>query len=285
METINELGKEYIPVKKLLQEESILPTVTRSLCHMIRVMTWNVWSADHYVQERITHIIRYIRTMEPDIICLQEVTCATYNMIKSVLDTNYTSFQVFMENDISCGTCLLCKKSTININSQPYYYDFEKTEHMCRVIGCEITHVPSNSCFHVLTTQLESGVNNDHIRADQFEIINKVVKPLKYAILAGDLNIVVPTEDTEDKINVSKFYDVWIDIGCPAKMRHTFSRKNINCNDRDSRSARPDRILYTSRNFFQIRAVHMIGCDCISESVQLPASTHYGLLADFTLDV
>lgn len=272
-------GISTVPVKKTLRETYVEPVKTYTL----RILTWNIWCEDQFAHERTAHIIRYLKKMEADVICLQEVTDISYPLIKQAMESSYEMFQIFIDENASYGMCLLCRKKTTVIASQPYYYDFDNTSMGRRVIGCEVEHLNSNLKFHVLNTHLESMKDNDHVRVDQFEVINKVSKQLKYCFLAGDLNSYSPTEELEQKIDSSKFYDSWIAIGCPAKIKYTYNhRRNVNIKGRQS--TRFDRILCNNHNVFHVKSMSLIGCDDISETVPMPASDHYGLVTDYEIN-
>merc|ERR1711971_789134 len=55
-------------------------TVTEGSKPKIRIMTWNIWF-DNITQERIDCILNIIAEKDPDVICLQEVTDETRQMI------------------------------------------------------------------------------------------------------------------------------------------------------------------------------------------------------------
>jgi exonuclease III len=247
---------------------------------LLRLITWNIWSSEDYLQERVLHMITIIKKLHPDLICLQEVTVDSLKIIKDALDTQYHSFQIFVDEGASSGLLLMCRQNTTTIIDQPYYYDFSDTGR--RVVGCEIEHNESGKRMHILTTHLEPSPENDFKRAEQFEVINKVIKPLRNCFLCGDFNILNSGEEVERKIEASKLRDVYIDIGCPSKIKYTYNHhKNKNITNKVS--ARPDRILYSNYHSHTVRALRLLGTDVIDRIGIMP-SNHYGLAADFQIN-
>lgn len=277
----NSPNKSFVPTRKTLKVYE-----TQKVLQVLKLLTWNIWCEDDYMYERMAHIVRNIRHQSPDVICLQEVTAVSYSILKKALESQYESFQIFIDEKAAYGLCIMSKKGTTQIiatgDDGPYYYDFEGCTTMGRkVIGCQIVH-SSGVKFHILNTHLESMGENDHLRSDQFDIIKKVTKHMKHCFLVGDLNICSPSEEIEKKISESKFYDAWIEMGCPSKIKYTYNyRKNSNVKSRYM--SRLDRILYTNKSSFEMKSLSLIGCDTISDTVQIHASDHFGLLAEFNL--
>lgn len=271
------------PKKRTLKTSS---TETRA-SKRFTVLTYNVWFGELYQKERLFKIIAMIREKAPDIVCLQELTVETFNVIENRLGPFYQIFQAFITEGNPYGSCIMCKKDTVKIvesGDNPYYYDYSHTKMHRRVVGCEIEFskfiAPK---MHILTTHLESLPENDTFRGHQVDVLQSVIKPLKNCIVAGDFSIVSQEEDAEKKLHASKLKDCWIEMGCPFKVKHTYnSKKNINIVDKMQQ--RYDRIMYhSSSNAVKPKLLSLIGRDNVSQSVPVPPSNHYGLLAEFEI--
>lgn len=253
--------------------------------HTITALSYNVWFNDAYARERTLKIISIIREQMPDLIGLQELTKDTFELVDSRLSPFYQIFQAFISEGNPYGTCIMCKRDTVRIvegEDNPYYYDYSNTEMSRRIIGCEVEFTNFVAPhFHVLTTHLESLPENDTFRNSQFEIVKKVIKPLKNCILLGDFGIWNSNEQLEQNINNSKLNDAWIKMGCPYKVKYSYNaKKNQNIKGRDQ--FRFDRVLYHS-HLIKPKLLGLVGRNNVSNTVPLPPSNHFGLLVDFQI--
>jgi endonuclease/exonuclease/phosphatase family metal-dependent hydrolase len=247
--------------------------------HLIKIMSYNVWDAEEYWEERIQHVIRIVKDNAPDVCCLLEATANCYKQVLKALETLYIIFQVFIEEGDRVGTILLCRRGRVDLpaGSQPYYYDYNIGEG--RVIGVDLILLSNNEKLHVLCTKLDDHKDNDHIRCDQFKVIQKVIKGLRNCIVAGDFNIFNNDEAINREIMVSKLYDSWIKLGCPLKVKYTFDGKR-NAITPDRSQLRASRIYY-SGSHLNIRAMSLVGIKTMSKELDLPPSCHYGIIATF----
>lgn len=247
--------------------------------HLLKVLSYNVWDKREYWQERIEHITRLIKEYSPDVCCLLDMNEECYNVVQSELEKFYIVFQVFILEGDSTGTVLLCRRETVNLpeGSQPYYYDF--TGGNGRVIGVELELVSNGERVHVLCTKLDDHRDNDHVRSDQFSVIQQVIKKLRNCIVLGDFNIFRENEEVQSKIKVSKLDDAWIKMGCPNRVKYTFDGKR-NRITQDRTQMRATRIYYTGSHL-HIRSLGLVGTATISDSLQITPSCHYGLMGTF----
>lgn len=269
------------PKKRVLKTDIIKPASS----HKFTVLTYNVWFGDMYQHERLSKIICNIREKIPDIVCLHELTVDAFNFVDNKLSAYYYIFQAFITEDDPYGSCIMCKKDSVRIvesDDNPYYYDFNKTKMSRRVLGCEVEFIKfSAPAFHILTTHLESLPENDTFRGPQVDTLHGVIKNLKHCIIAGDFGIANVEEEAEKKLQSSKLTDCWVEMGCPYKLKYSYNAKK-NVNIRDKGQYRYDRILYHSSKI-KVKMLSMIGIDNISQSILIPPSSHYGLLAEFEI--
>ena len=262
--------------KNLEQEEHINTKFT--------IMTYNVWFEEKYIQERTEKIIETIKLYEPDVICFQELTERSYEYLENKLTDIYYIFQIFMSEKNPYGCGIGCKRSSVEIIQQPYYYDYNNTKMSRRLIGCEVKIRGKH--FHILNTHLESLPMNDHLRSLQFNTIKQVITPLSNVILCGDFNIIRDDEQINSKIANSKLYDSWIQIGCPSRICYTYNHKK-NSNIKGKYQNRLDRIYYSVNDEsdfnLEVKRMALTGLSKINNDIPIQPSDHFGLLAEFEI--
>jgi len=247
--------------------------------HLIKILTYNIWDKQEYWQERIEHLVRLIKEHGPDVCCLQDVSESCYNYLNEQLDKFYIIFQVFLLEGNRVGMVLLCKRDTVNLpdGTQPYYYDFNSGSG--RVIGVELELLSNGENLHVLCTKLDDHRDNDHIRSDQFAVVQQVIKKLRNCIVVGDFNIFHDGEEVQHKIMASKLDDAWIKMGCPNRVKYTFDGKR-NRITKDRAQLRASRIYYMGSHL-RVKSLGFIGTNYISDSLKITPSCHYGLIGIF----
>ena len=266
--------------RRELPEESNITTEHKWL---LKIMTYNVWNNKSYWQERIGSIIRILKDLKPDVACLLDVNEVQYSMLRDALDTIYTIFQGFIDENKKAGTVFFCNKKTVDIIDQPYFYDYNFTNGC--VIGVEILIKSSGNKVNVVATELDKVPANDHIRADQIKMIQQVLKPLKHFILVGDFNIYNYREEGETKLTQCKLVDSWSKLGCPSKIKYTYDCKKNNCfkfTDKNDRTQlRNSRIYYNDTKQIEIKGLSLIGLEHINPQIPIPPSCFYGLMGTF----
>ncbi len=268
------------PQRREIQEE---PHVVTEARHLLKVMTYNIWNNRSYWQERTCSVIKILRELQPDVACLLDVNESQYGMLKEALEKYYTVFQGFIEEGNKAGAVFFCNKATVDIVDQPYFYDYNFA-YGC-VIGVEVLIKSTGNKVHVVATELDKTPDNDHIRADQVNMIQQVLKPLKHFILVGDFNIYNYREDGEKKLSQCKLIDAWSKIGCPPKIKYTYDCKKNNCfrfSDKvDRTQLRNSRIYYNDTHQIEIKGLSLIGLEHINPEIPIPPSCFYGLMATF----
>jgi endonuclease/exonuclease/phosphatase family metal-dependent hydrolase len=273
------MEQSTLPAKKELYDREI--DFTAKPKHLLKVLTYNIWNKQEYWQERVEHVVKIIKDQCPDVCSLLEVTESCHNYIQTQLERMYIIFQVFILEGNSCGTVLLCRRETVDLpeGTQPYYYDFNGPTPGGRVIGVELELLSNRERVHILCTQLDDYRDNDHIRSEQFSVVQQVIKKLKNCIVMGDFYIFKDNEDIQNKIQQSRLNDAWIKMGCPNHVKYTFDgKRNKITNDRTQ--MRASRIYYYGTHL-NIKALSLIGTTPISSSLKITPSCHYGLMGVF----
>jgi exonuclease III len=252
--------------------------------HLLKVLTSNIRDKDEYWQERIEHVVKLIKDNAPDVGCLLEVSENCYNYIQNELEKHYIIFQVFLLEGDSVGMVLLCKRETVDLpeGSQPYYYDFnsnQSDEQKGRVIGVELELLSNKERINVLCTKLDDRRDNDHVRSDQFSVVQRVIKKLRNCIVVGDFNIFRDSEEVHGKIQQSRLNDAWTKMGCPNRVKYTFDGKR-NRITQDRAQMRASRIYYTGSHL-HIKSLSFVGTSQITSSLRITPSCHYGLMGTF----
>lgn len=248
--------------------------------HLLKVLSYNVWNTVEYWEERITQVLKLVKDNSPDVCCLLEVTKECHQYILDALEKLYIIFQVFIEEGDQSGMVLLCKRETVDLplGSEPYYYDFK--DRSGRVIGVELVVLSNSEKIHVLCTKLDDHPDNEHIRSEQFDVLDHIIKKIRNCIVVGDFNIFLSGEETvEHKILRSKLNDCWIKMGCPGRVKYTFDGiKNKLTKDRSQ--MRASRIYYVGSRL-TIKSLSFIGTNHISTNLPIAPSCHYGIIGIF----
>jgi exonuclease III len=270
------------PMRRELYERDVEFTVKPK--HLLTVLTYNIWDKSEYWQERIEHIVSLVKDHNPDVSCLLEVSDNCYRYIQSELAKSYIIFRVDEDSAggaVGAGIVLLCNKKTVDLpeGGQPYYYDYSSGSG--RVIGVELNLLSNNELINVLCTKLDDHRDNDHVRGDQFSMIQQVIKSqkIKNYIVMGDFNIFRRGEEVQGKILASDLDDAWTKMGCPNRVKYTFDGKK-NRITQDRAQLRASRIYYSGTHL-HVKALSFIGTKIISDSLQITPSCHYGLLGTF----
>ena len=193
---------------------------------IVKFMNYNIAcnnkrTRDSTETDRIECIVKIIKEADGDVVALHNVDSSAFMILNSMLEQRYMIFQVFTDEKDLYGDVLLFHKDRISIpdGSQPYYYDFKNG----RIIGTEIQTRPANGIephrFHVLTTTLDSSIDGENIRSDQFDTVLRVTKTLQHFIILGEFNICDINEPIERQLFKSQLSDAWIKLGCPELLR------------------------------------------------------------------
>jgi endonuclease/exonuclease/phosphatase family metal-dependent hydrolase len=149
----------------------------------MKILTWNIDNDLINISERVLGIVDLLRSQDPDIICLQEVTKVVYDiLINKLVDYIFTEYN----NERSYTTIMAIKRG---IDSQTSTSNIQLTSTMNREA---IVYGTENLC--IVTFHLESGPVNKQVRRLQ---INQILQSLNddKVILCGDTNFIYPDEN------------------------------------------------------------------------------------------
>jgi endonuclease/exonuclease/phosphatase family metal-dependent hydrolase len=275
------MSEEIRPAKREINDRDI--DFQPKKLALLKAMTYNVWNKEEYWEGRIDRVVKIIKDQSPDICCLHDVSEQCYKYVQRTLESFYIVFQVFLEEGEKVGTVLLCRKETVDLpeGTQPYYYDF--TAGQGRVIGVELIHLSTGEHYHVLCTKLDDRRDNDHIRAEQYDVIHHIIGSIKQCIVMGDFNIHSDTEDIIGRLAESKLIDSWTALGCPSKVKYSSDGKR-NHITQDRSQFRNARIYYCCDHLV-VRSQSLVGTSKISDTLPITPSSHYGLVAIFATNI
>lgn len=175
--------------------------------NQLRIATINIMHDEFIQPERTQQLIQEIQTLNPDILCLQEVNLnASTNIIQTIAEqAGYTSHHTSTpaKSKTVTANAILTKNpdttyKNINLKNPTPEHKYPHSIH------ATLTH--NNHEIHILTTHLPWGTFNGPARLKQTIELNKkalviaAANPDATIILAGDLN----AKETETTIQYLK---------------------------------------------------------------------------------
>jgi len=250
----------------------------------LTVVTYNMWFGETDFVNRVHHLIKVLLTghkYKPDLVCLQEVTPQSYQILQKGLGNNYYLFEIFGDPPMRYCNLIAINKETMDIVDDTLgYYDLPETQMSRKLMICYVTIKKTGTRFHILNTHLESFDTHWKNRQQQMEFIDQILEEEKVSnfILCGDFNICKDDEPIESHIRLAGYSDAWMEMGSPQSLKHTYNSKTNRYAKGDYKS-RLDRILYRFGNNDQV-AITKLKLLGIKEP--LP-SDHYGVLSEFLI--
>lgn len=198
----------------------------------MKVVTWNILAVEfvkksHYPKlnidiindrlNRIKKISKHIKSLNPDLLLLQEVMDYEYKYLKNKLNNYYFSDLCKIDwkdyKKSESGNVILYKKGKLfsqNVN-------FSKLFHNGMIFGVRVGLSYKNNIIHVINLHLDDA--HSQTRNAQLNSIREMVNENKYCIIGGDFN----QEYKKD----SKLYNInhfIVNNECPSY----YIEKNIN---------------------------------------------------------
>ena len=223
----------------------------------MKILTLNLWFSEYLQKERTIIFLNYIFDKSPDIICIQEVIAPVLSYLFKSLETIYPHIHTSVENQ-GYGLAILSKEPIHDRKNM-----FFKYSNMNRgVIYGKINNII------IATTHLESEFNkNNPYKIDQFNSLIKLLSKYQKVILVGDTNL---TKNDESKINVDKFYDVYLNFDNSVNKLYTYDGKENPLLNNKIRS-RVDRIY----------AKGDINFESFNLEKEIIMSDHYAIISQF----
>ncbi len=251
----------------------------------MKIATFNIWNSDRGMPLRKQQIINEIKSVNSDIICLQEVKKEVYNKIQSeIIEYKYSYYHLF--NNEYEGLAILSK-----------YPLLKKQNIKCAIFTtCEF----ENNIYLVINVHLpwDSVIQKEKLIVD---ILNKSRSiDADYAFLTGDFNCSVPSsvhqyitgQTSLLNTEVTSFWDDLAEVYAEITNTKPAYTLNLRTNPRWKgkdvavTSGRLDRIYLKDtfpKPFPELKSFSLFGKD-IDEKSGYCASDHYGVVAEISVD-
>lgn len=280
------------------------PGIDKSMS-TLTVLTWNVWFDKFRQVERNSAIFSHCLSLQPDVICFQEVTPSFVELMQSsgLLDLYDCSINGHERSVIPYGVMSLAKKS---MSASFSFHKFESKMYRQLLVT---SFCAGGQSFAVGNVHLES-LNSRPRRTAQLHVSGEVLRQYDNYLLCGDFNFCSyqnyggSTEDLENdtlRQILPDMGDLWEVIHGQDNAFYTFNgQENRLVADRDE-LMRYDRICFHFKDngvsgptMLPSSVVNMnqpivdkdgspVKVEAIGGSYNLYPSDHYGILGHFTV--
>ena len=220
----------------------------------LKLVSWNIWFDQFEQLSRWNEISSTFRNLNPDIICLQEVT---YEYLTYLQDQSWIKAYASSDEKLdgktfrNYGNIMLVKREL----SPSFSFQFFPTNMGRKLV---IAKIPiENDYFYAATVHLES-LDNQFFREKQLEVCSKFLSPNTTNILCGDFNFCsyrnffMPKDSTNVRLDnqclesiVPYMRDIW-PLLHPTDKGYTFD-STVNSLVRQYECMRYDRVLYNNK--------------------------------------
>tara|TARA_R110002110_G_scaffold33533_1_gene114836 strand:+ start:156842 stop:157888 length:1047 start_codon:yes stop_codon:yes gene_type:complete len=258
----------------------------------MKLLTYNIWGAPQdsgspYFKfpERSAAVLKIIKSEEPDVICLQEVSA---DWAEAILNNPYIRDNFYSTDFNSERVKSYFGLSQIILSKYP-------------IISAKVYGLPGYEIYTLLQAELQVGpskvsVNNVHLHSSkQYSTFRKAQLETMFKILgeggeqtqivAGDFNF---GDDAEENRHISKaFDDLWLKLknGDPGYTEDTDINKMRLNFKQASKQERYDRVLLNGNDneYLKPAFIKKIGTRPIDGGADTWPSDHFGLLTQFDL--
>ncbi|CAF1253970.1 unnamed protein product, partial [Didymodactylos carnosus] len=290
----------------IIPSESLLP----DRCHFL---TWNILFDYHhktkiYSSERYRHILNILKSLLPDIVCLQEVTYEFLELLLSEAWLKNENYHVVIMKNIILSQNLKYKEQNyygqilLSKNIRPYSVHFlplltneeqeEKTTTMKTTKEIILARFglksSTNNIIDIINLHLHSNrsKNADNKRCNSLKhLISNMQNLSDNLLLMGDFNFGDNDMKEQDFLHNQMFNDLWKDVyDLEENPGYTFDPSHNLCAKITSDTMinrRVDRYLLQSKLNYDIEHLNMIGLETYivnsQDDISLNPSDHYGL--------
>jgi endonuclease/exonuclease/phosphatase family metal-dependent hydrolase len=166
----------------------------------LSVVTWNVWFEDFKFETRTREIIRILKELDADFVCLQEVTPRFVQMICDDLwvQKSYCVSDCDGSTVRPYGVMMLTKFKVAE------FHNFDFTESM---MGRSLLVANYGQRFAVSTSHFESLNFNMNARIEQLRLSTEILRTIDHSIVCGDFNF---SSDWMENAHIPEdFIDIW----------------------------------------------------------------------------
>lgn len=153
----------------------------------LKLLSYNVWFDSAFLVARTHHIVKLIEAEVPDVVCLQEVTPQSYNILRERLEHAYTFSLPFKQRYFV--------SMMVHRRHRPMFDDVRMPSEMGRSLLVGYIHLSSkadtvrSSCDLVVATSHFESLSSRPLRRRQLEVAAALLRnfPGRW-VLCGDFN-------------------------------------------------------------------------------------------------
>ena len=250
---------------------------------MLKIISYNIWFSKFIFDERLESLIKIINYFNPHVICLQEVTPISFNVLKTRLYNNY----IFFPNEFNqeYDSIIIIKiDNDIIINKNSYrsiFYDFTNMGRKLHYIKFNYKNIK----FLISNSHFESVFNNPNLitKYYQYRQSNKtllnLLSEIDQCIFCFDSNL---TKNDYNYFNdiFKNWIDCWI-LKNDDELGYTYDTTiNPYCKKYKLIRERIDRILISKH--MNINSMMLINKNSISDKIK-EVSDHFGLYLEIII--
>lgn len=251
----------------------------------LRLVTYNVWFSTLQMEHRFRCILDILKSLDADIICLQEVlpSFIALTIAQPWVQKDYFVSDVSGQTLDGYGVIILSRIPIYNLSM------WTLPTRMGRALLVAEYNLNGEK-VSIGTVHLES-LDSADLRRRQLELISPILGKVPHAALTGDFNFDsdrnfredgLPLENRSLKDFFEEYSDVWPTLR-PNEKGYTYDSK-ANAVIKKYEQMRYDRILWKSENSKWVPTeIKLFGTEPLSSltTQDLYPSDHFGLVADF----
>ncbi len=248
---------------------SIAPPDSGDLPRSLSVLTLNTWFKPDHRALRLAAQLAYLKTVQPDVIALQEVT---FDLLEMLLDEDWVQARYAMPHaparllgDVGYGVLLLVRTPVQGFTWRP----FDSS------MGRGLLSVTLAGGMELGTVHLESMRHNTGPRAEQLAAATDWLVGTAPSMLVGDFNF---DDNDEDAAPMGPWTDLW-PVGQPHAPGWTADEvvNTMRRRPRAPQQRRIDRVLLHDRDRrWQLERIALVGTEALAKQVWM--SDHFGIL-------
>lgn len=257
---------------------------------VVKILSFNIWFDEYHIYERLDSLLHMIEDLDPDILCLQEVTKNIYSLLRAKLPEYSHSCPDELPDERY--SCIIMSKFRISESYEVAYDESEMGRKLlisCIDIPIAIQEESGNvyvgkKKIIVANTHFESVFKYkiNYVKTEQFEIAHKILNDMydQYSnvIFCADTNIL---EDEEPFFFNGNWDDAWVIDGQNTEKQFTFdsmTNHNLRKFHTTKYQNRLDRIIYRADDITQT------SFDIIKDfGSRIQPSDHHPIYAEFVI--
>ena len=228
----------------------------------IKLMNYNVWFNELFIDERLSNLIGLIYYHNCDVLCFQELTPYIFNKLihKLGLKYPYIVSSPQLEDDLGHGIAIFSKSNIIKYESLKLSNTIADKYLLIAKIKKD------NVIYNVATSQLD---NINKLKIRQFEQILKYIEKTNNIIFIGDTQIYESEED-QYNLDTKLWNDCWIEDGMNEDKKYTSNFKtNIFVKKNQDRF---------DRGYYKKKDLEMMSFILVGNEYSPPPSNRFGIV-------